>query len=366
MKKIWGLILIISFVVYYLFVKDSHIKVEYKIAHYFNSLTELYSVRGGKFKREKWDYIYNYLGKEPESTNGNFKDGLMIEDVELESKKRHLDLDIQENILDLQRENMTSKFKLKIYLSQKFIENKTNNKKLPVLVYIHGGGFVKNYHYKNDFHFAREGMLVISVIYRLAPENKFPAALEDCYTSLEWLLNSKHELIQKYADLEKVAIIGDSAGGNLAAVLPSLIRSRKLGIKISHQILVYPCMNTLEPTDSKSRIGDSGYILTEKKMIWYYQQYISDKRLYQSPLVNPLKNKDFSEMPPALIFLATEDILYSEGKTYADFLKAKGVDVEIIEFNSVHGCYCMNNFPEEKLARDQITLYLKKRKFINN
>ncbi len=350
--RTWIIILLFSIIVYFLLIKDSHIRVEYKLTHYLTYLLAPLVGTGGKFNRNRFEALYNHLMPARTPTQGKFVNGVQIEEVEIHS-------DFEKNLKD------QKSFKVQLFLNENFAKNKNKNQKLPVLIYIHGGGFVKSFNYKNDIHFAKEGMLVVSIMYRLAPEHRFPTAVEDCYSTMIWLNDSQNSLIKTYADLERISIIGDSAGGNLAAILPHLLRERSFPRKISHQILVYPTMNTKEETESKTRLGKSAYILSADMLDWFMQQYIIDEEHYHNPLVNPMKNKDFSNIPQTLVLLATEDILYSEGKAYADLLRSKGVKVEIEEFKSVHGFYCIMDYPEEKLAREKIVQYFKRNKFIN-
>jgi len=349
-KYIWLFILFIAFIIAVLFIHDSHIRIEYKILHYFSVFLDPYIYPGGNLSRERFNTAFNTFVSPSKNTNGKFVNGMIVEDIELFS--------------EFEKETQLEKsFKIKIFLHEDSIK-KGKNKKLPVLIYIHGGGFVLDFNHKCDINFATEGMIVVSILYRLAPEHIFPTALEDCYSTMVWINERSHNLINEYADLDKLSVIGDSAGGNLASVLTHLMRERNFPRNFSNQILVYPSMNSKEKSDSRLKIGNSAYILPEIKMNWFLDQYIKDEFLYNNPLVNPMKNSDFSKIPDSLVLLAKEDILYSEGKAYADILKSKGINVEVIEFPTVHGFFCLCGFQEEKNSINIIIQYLKKQKFI--
>src|SRR4030088_3427325 len=175
--------------------------------------------------------------------------------------------------------------------------------------------------------------MVLSLDYRLAPEHRFPAPLEDAWAGLVWL----HENAAAIgADPSRLAVGGDSAGGNMAAVLARWARDRG-GPRIAPQLLIYPVTNFDLDTPSYRTVG-SGYGLTSESMSWYWEQYLTDPRDGASPDASPLRADDFSRLAPALVITCELDPLESEGSAYAAALAAAGVRVEHIqEAGMIHG-----------------------------
>lgn len=202
----------------------------------------------------------------------------------------------------------------------------------PLMVYFHGGGFVTGSVQSTD-GIARKlvqttGYRVISVDYRLAPENPFPAAIEDAYATVAWV--SKH-LTSLRAKSKDIVVAGDSAGGNIAAVVAQLAKSKGTP-NISKQILLYP------PVDIFSRDSSvlypsmdefaEGYVLTKESLDKYFKLYLSGAgdRKYD-PLVAPIRSKDVSNLPAAFVATAEYDPLRDQGEAYAEKLKDAGVPV---------------------------------------
>ncbi len=208
---------------------------------------------------------------------------------------------------------------------------------LPALLYLHGGGWVVG---DIDSHDSvcralarRAGCVVLSVDYRLAPEHRFPAAPEDAWAALLWL----HENAAAIgADPDRLAVGGDSSGGNLAAVLALWARDRG-GPKIAAQVLIYPVTDFDLDTPSYRSVG-TGYGLTRESMRWYWEQYLTDPGDGVSPDASPLRATDFRNLAPALVITCELDPLESEGSAYAAALGAAGVPVEHIhEEGMIHG-----------------------------
>jgi acetyl esterase len=179
----------------------------------------------------------------------------------------------------------------------------------------------------------RVGCMVVSLDYGLAPEHRFPAAVEDAWAGLAWLHENSAAI---GADAGRLAVGGDSSGGNLAAVLARWARDRG-GPLIAAQVLIYPVINFDLDTPSYSRVG-TGYGLTVESMRWYWEQYLADPRDGASPDASPLRAGDFSNLAPALVITCELDPLESEGSAYAAALSAGGVAVEHIhEAGMIHG-----------------------------
>ena len=206
---------------------------------------------------------------------------------------------------------------------------------LPVLLLFHGGGFalgdLDTHENMSRYYCAHAQVIVISVDYRLSPEHKFPAAVEDCYAALCWAAENADQI---RGDANAIAVTGDSAGGNLAAVVCQMALSQG-GPRIAFQLLAYPSVNmdvSAEATaryPSRQAFGGGGYFLSQKDLEWLSGMYLDDPAgQSKDPLCSPALAEDFSGLPPALIISAGHDLLRDEDKAYADRLAAAGVPVE--------------------------------------
>lgn len=197
----------------------------------------------------------------------------------------------------------------------------------PLLVWYHGGGWVIGNLDSADYGCRilcnEASAVVVSVDYRLAPEFKFPSAPEECYAALEWAVANAGEL---GADASRVAVGGDSAGGNLAAVVAILARDRG-GPKIGFQLLVYPVTDYGFDTKSYSENAE-GYLLTKDSMVWFWGHYVASPEHGPDPMASPMQTENLSGLPPALVMTAEYDPLRDEGEAYAARLKDAGVAVE--------------------------------------
>lgn len=211
----------------------------------------------------------------------------------------------------------------------------------PVLVFFHGGGFV----FCNvDSHDGvcrslanGAGCVVVSVDYRLAPEHPYPAAPEDCYAATEWVAAHADELD---IDPARMAVGGDSAGGNLAAVVALMARD-KGGPTLRYQLLVYPVTNRNFKTGSYKENAD-GYFLTSAMMQWFWQQYAPAEERAAEPYASPMRAKDVSGLPAGLCITAGFDPLRDEGEAYAAKLRAAGVELQIQRYDGMfHGFFSM-------------------------
>ncbi len=198
----------------------------------------------------------------------------------------------------------------------------------PVLVYYHGGGWVFD---SIDTHdpvcrmWANSGAcIVVSVGYRLAPEHKFPSAIDDSYAALCWVAENADQF---QGDATRLAVGGDSAGGNIATVMAIMARDKN-GPHLAFQLLMYPAtdISSLE-TDSHLQFA-TGYLLEKPLMEWCRNHYLTDLAEAKNPLVSPLLTPDLSNLPPAFLCSGDADVLRDEGKAYADQLKEAGVAVE--------------------------------------
>jgi acetyl esterase len=202
----------------------------------------------------------------------------------------------------------------------------------PVATYFHGAGWVAG---DLDSHdtvcrdiAASSGVTVVNVDYRLAPEHLFPAAHDDCLGVARRLLTDGAGLD---VDPTRVAVMGDSAGGNMAAAAAQQLRG--VGTGIAHQVLIFPVMDAagVGATDSYRKFGE-GYFLTERDMAYFVRVYGGDHDL-RDPRLSPLRAADLSGLPPATIVTAEYDPLRDEGEEYAQRLEAAGVKVTLRRFD---------------------------------
>lgn len=208
----------------------------------------------------------------------------------------------------------------------------------PLLVFFHGGGHViggLDTHDDLCREICREGaMHVLSVDYRMAPEHKAPAGVDDAFASFAWARDHAADL---GADPGRVAVGGDSAGGNLAAVVSQ--RARNEGTRLPDmQLLIYPSTNASDESRSRTLFAD-GFFLTKRNMDWFTDQYLNGSQLDATdPRVSPLLADDLSGLPPALVLTAGFDPLRDEGNQYAEAMRAAGVSVDLRVFGSlIHG-----------------------------
>jgi len=212
---------------------------------------------------------------------------------------------------------------------------------LPVLLWLHGGGFVIG---NLDTHdsvcrmLSEQGdCLVVAVDYRLAPEFKFPAAVDDCHAVLRWLALHSAEI---GADSKRIAVGGDSAGGNLAAVLALLARDEGHPA-IALQLLIYPCTAPEPETPSHHKFAE-GYVLSRRSIVWFYKHYLRSQRDASDFRFAPLQADDLSRLPPAFVLVAGYDPLRDEGVEYAKRLIEAGNRVTLANYEGVtHGFYLM-------------------------
>jgi acetyl esterase len=204
---------------------------------------------------------------------------------------------------------------------------------LPLVAWLHGGGWVTG---DLDSHDATcrslantSGCKVIAIDYRLAPEHKFPAGLDDCHAAIAWLAAHADE---NGIDPRRIAVAGDSAGGNLAAAVALMARDR--GPAIAFQLLVYPVTHHAFDTPSYREYGN-GYLLTEEGMRWNWNHYLPDAAAGLDPLASPLLAADLRGLPPALVVVAECDPLCDESEAYARRLADAGVPVECRRYDGM-------------------------------
>lgn len=226
---------------------------------------------------------------------------------------------------------------------------------LPVLLYFHGGGFVIGGLETHDSLCRqlalRSGAAVISLDYRLAPEHAFPAAVDDCWAALRWLVREAQSL---GLDGRRLAVGGDSAGGTLAAVTALHARDirAELGQDLALQLLITPGATAHADTDSHRRFA-TGHLLDADTIAWFFNQYIPREQR-EDWRFSPLNAEDHSGLAPACLILAEADPLIDEGIAYADILRANGCQVQLELYRGVtHDFIKMGrSIPEAEQALD--------------
>jgi acetyl esterase len=231
---------------------------------------------------------------------------------------------------------------------------------LPVLVFYHGGGWVIG---DLDTHDVvcrtlanNSGCAVVSVDYRMGPEFKFPAAIEDAYAALVWVVEEAKHL---RVDAERLAVGGDSAGGNIAAVVALLARDAgKPAIKF--QLLIYPATNMAMETESHKNFA-TGHLLTHSSMTWFQLMYLNGPADCEDWRASPLKAPSLANLPRSYVVVAGNDPLRDEGVAYAQALQAAGNVVQFREFpGTIHGFITMGKvLPQANEALAEMGAVLK-------
>ncbi|OXL82617.1 esterase [Paenibacillus sp. SSG-1] len=235
-------------------------------------------------------------------------------------------------------------------------ENVTN--KLPVILYIHGAGWVFGNAHTHD-RLIRELAVgaeacVVFPNYSLSPEAKYPTAIEEIYAVLTWI--AEHG--EAYGlDADRLTVAGDSVGGNMTAAITLMAKERK-GPAIHKQLLFYPVTDSGNDTESYHQFAE-GYFLRRDAMAWFWEQYIakpSDKEeIYASPL--RATREQLEGLPPALVITAEADVLRDEGEAYANKLREAGVRVTAARFQgAIHDFVMLNALADTAAARGAIAL----------
>jgi acetyl esterase len=230
---------------------------------------------------------------------------------------------------------------------------------LPLLVYCHGGGFSAGGLDTHDSicrRLARDArVVVVSVDYRLAPEHRFPAAPDDVYEALLWAAGHARQL---GARSDRIAVGGDSAGANLAAV--TALRARDRGeVSLAFQLLIYPRVDMTDHQTQSWKDLD-GFLLSRATADFFRSGYLPDPELYGHPYASPLLAPDHSRLPPALVITAEFDPLRDEGEAYARKLVTAGVPARFVRYSGVvHGFFGLRPCRKSEQAFDEVTKALR-------
>ena len=212
----------------------------------------------------------------------------------------------------------------------------------PVLMYFHGGGWVIGDIESSDglcrILTNAAGCIVVSVDYRLAPEHPFPAAADDAYHATLWTATHAASF---GGDPSHIAVCGDSAGGNLAAVVAQIARDRGKPA-ICFQLLIYPVTDAACNTPSYSENAE-GYFLTREAMQWFWNHYVQKEVDHSHPYASPLRASNLARLPAALVITAEFDPLRDEGESYAERMRAAGTPVQLTRYDGmIHGFFAMS------------------------
>lgn len=233
---------------------------------------------------------------------------------------------------------------------------------MPIIIYSHGGFWAAG-NLDTEDNICRKlslgtNAVLVSVDYRLAPENPFPSAVNDVYNVLQWTYKNAGTI---NGDGKHIALVGDSAGGNLSAAV-SLMARDKSGPPVTCQVLIYPSTNIFKLNSESWSLFAKGVNISSKDMQKYISLYVPKKEDRKSPYASPLLAKNLKHLPDAFIITAEIDPLRDEGKAYAEKLKAAGIKVDFKQYNGVcHGFIQMDKItPKADKALNEITSYLKK------
>jgi acetyl esterase len=259
------------------------------------------------------------------------------------------------NIKDVTLEVNSQKIPVRIYTP-------VEEEKLPIIIYSHGGSWVAGNLDTHDkvcrklSHNTKA--IVISVNYRLAPENPFPAGVNDVYNILEWASKNGKSI---NGDETLISVVGDSSGGNLSAAV-SLMSRDKNGPHIACQVLIYPSTNIYELNSESWSYFANDFNISTEEMEKYISLYVPEKEDRKSPYASPLLAKDFKNLPHTLVITAEIDPLRDEGEAYGNKLKEAGNQAQIIRINGVtHGFITMDKITDKAdEALNQISSYLQK------
>lgn len=240
-----------------------------------------------------------------------------------------------------------------------------SNETLPVVIYLHGGGWVLG-NFDTHERLVRElansvHAAFVFVNYTPSPEAKYPVALEQAYAATKWVAQNGQTI---NVDSSRLAVVGDSVGGNMAAAL-TLLAKERAGPKIIFQVLFYPVTNASFDTASYDAFQDD-YFLTRKNMKWFWDNYTSDNTNRKEPTVSPLQAsvEQLKGLPPALIINGEFDVLRDEGEAYAHKLIEAGVPVTGVRYHgTIHDFVMLNpitDTPPVRGAIEQASHMLKK------
>ena len=229
--------------------------------------------------------------------------------------------------------------------------------KLPVILYMHGGGWVLGNAHTHD-RLVRElavgtGAAVVFVEYDRSPEARYPVAIEQGYATAQWLTR---EGSMYGLDVTRIAVAGDSVGGNMTAAL-TLMAADRGDVHFVHQSMYYPVTDAAMDTGSYDQFAE-GYYLTAKAMAWFWDAYAPGGERRGEPYASPLRASDeqLARVPPALVIVDEADVLRDEGEAYAARLRGAGVDVTTVRYDgTTHDFMMLNPLSDSRATRAAVT-----------
>ncbi len=239
---------------------------------------------------------------------------------------------------------------------------RAGNAARPAVAYFHGGGWVQGdleTHHGLCARLAQHtDALVVAIDYRLAPEHKFPAAVDDCFAAYRWLRNRGGDV---GVDTARVAVAGDSAGGNLSAVVSQLAAAGGVPVPMC-QVLIYPAVDFSLETESHRELVD-GHVIPRERILWYSEQYLRGEPDKADLRASPLRAPKLVGQPPTMIVTAGFDPLRDEGEAYAEKLREAGVDVVYREYpGQIHAFVSLTKaIPQGMACTLEIAEYLRRR-----
>ncbi|WP_168118893.1 alpha/beta hydrolase [Paenibacillus sp. HB172176] len=243
-------------------------------------------------------------------------------------------------------------------LTVRIVRPKHASEQLPVILYTHGAGWVFGNAHTHDRLIrelaVRTGAVVVFPEYSLSPEAKYPVAIEEIYAVLKWISDkgSYYGL-----DSTRIAVAGDSVGGNMTAAITLMAKERE-GPKITRQLLFYPVTNASFDTDSYHQFAE-GYFLRRDAMKWFWNQYTSDEKERAEITASPLRatKNQLSGLPQAMVITAEADVLRDEGEAYAAKLQEAGVQVATARYNGIiHDFLMLNALKDTEAAKSALAL----------
>src|SRR4051812_41934658 len=228
---------------------------------------------------------------------------------------------------------------------------------LPVILYMHGGGWVLGNADTHD-RLVRElavgtGAAVVFVEYDRSPEARYPVAIEQGYATAQWIVR---EGAANQLDPDRIAVAGDSVGGNMTAALTLMAKERG-DVRFVHQSMYYPVTDAAMDTASYEQFAE-GYFLTAKMMAWFWDAYQPDPERRLEPLASPIRASDeqLGGLPPAFVIVGEADVLRDEGEAYAARLRAAGTDVTTVRYDGItHDFMMLDALSDTRAARAAIS-----------
>ncbi|OJG81582.1 alpha/beta hydrolase fold protein [Enterococcus pallens] len=250
-------------------------------------------------------------------------------------------------------------------INVRIIKPKDTTEKLPVILYIHGAGWVLGSAHTHDKLVRELSVRTNSIVfvpeYDRSPEAKYPVAIEQSYATLLKLV----EEVEDNYDIGRITVAGDSVGGNMATVITMLAKDRQ-GPKINQQLLYYPVTNHSFDTDSYNQFA-TDYFLAKDGMKWFWDNYLPEGQDTTIKTISPLQatKEELTGLPAAMILNGEADVLRDEGEEYARHLRDAGVDVSQVRFQGmIHDFVMVNSMDQSNAARaamDLSTAWLNKR-----